>query len=169
VCSLRGTDCIFTRYLRWFLSLRAVPWLRRLVASLSGRRPRFVPRSVHVELVVDKLALGQVFLPTFMVFPDRFIPPMFHTHLYLHVALIRMTNGRSLGTFQKAMLFQKIGEHWIEKCFHSLGSFFTNKCTFYLSYKTLTFTLKYIRSYMCQPNWIIFRVLTLSVAKITRL
>jgi hypothetical protein len=36
--------------------------LRRLVASLSQRRPVFVQRSVHMGFVVDKVALGQVFL-----------------------------------------------------------------------------------------------------------
>jgi hypothetical protein len=41
---------------------RAVLWLRWLVAGLSTRRPGFDPRSVHVGFVVDKVALGQVFL-----------------------------------------------------------------------------------------------------------
>jgi hypothetical protein len=41
---------------------QAVPWLRRLVASLSPRRPGFDPGSVHVRFVVDKVALGQFFL-----------------------------------------------------------------------------------------------------------
>jgi hypothetical protein len=40
---------------------RAVPWLRRLVAGLSPRRPGFNPESVHVGFVVDKVALRQVF------------------------------------------------------------------------------------------------------------
>jgi hypothetical protein len=40
----------------------ALPWLRRLVAGLSPRRPGFDPGSVLVRFVVDKLALGQVFL-----------------------------------------------------------------------------------------------------------
>jgi hypothetical protein len=40
---------------------RAVPWLRRLAASLSPRRPRFDPGSVHVGFVMGKVALGQVF------------------------------------------------------------------------------------------------------------
>jgi hypothetical protein len=39
----------------------AVPWLRRLVAGLSPRRPGFDPGSVHVGFVVDKVALGQIF------------------------------------------------------------------------------------------------------------
>jgi len=32
------------------------------------------------------------------------IPPMLHTHLHLNTTIYQ--NGRSLGTFQKAMLFQ---------------------------------------------------------------
>jgi hypothetical protein len=40
----------------------AVPWLRRLVAGLSPRRPGLASGSVHVEFVVDKVALGHVFL-----------------------------------------------------------------------------------------------------------
>jgi hypothetical protein len=40
----------------------AVPWLRSLVAGLSPRRPGFAPGSIHVGFVVDRVALGQVFL-----------------------------------------------------------------------------------------------------------
>ena len=36
-------------------------------------------------------------------------PTMLHTHLHLHVALTRRTNGLSLGTFQKIMLFRQSG------------------------------------------------------------
>jgi hypothetical protein len=50
----------------------AVPWLRRLVAGLSPRRPGFDPGSVHVGFVVDKVALGQVFPPCSSVFPCQF-------------------------------------------------------------------------------------------------
>jgi hypothetical protein len=39
-----------------------VSWLRRLVASLSARKPGFNPVSVCVKFVVDKLTLGLVFL-----------------------------------------------------------------------------------------------------------
>jgi hypothetical protein len=38
-------------------SPEVVPWLRRLVADLSLRRPGFNPGSVHVGFVVDKVAL----------------------------------------------------------------------------------------------------------------
>jgi hypothetical protein len=43
-------------------SARAVPWLRSLVTGLSPRRSGFAPGSIHVGFVVDKVALGQVFL-----------------------------------------------------------------------------------------------------------
>jgi hypothetical protein len=39
----------------------AIAWLRQLVASLSPWRPRFVPVSVHVGFVVEKVTLGQDF------------------------------------------------------------------------------------------------------------
>jgi hypothetical protein len=38
-------------------------WLRWLVvADLSMQRPRFMPSSVHVGFVMEKVELGQVFL-----------------------------------------------------------------------------------------------------------
>jgi len=58
---------------------RAVPWLRRLVAGLSPRRPGFAPGSVHVGFVVDKVALGQVFLRVL-----RFSPVNIHSTVALH-------------------------------------------------------------------------------------
>jgi len=39
-----------------------MPWLRWLVARLVSWRPGFNPRPVHVEFVIDRVALGQVFL-----------------------------------------------------------------------------------------------------------
>jgi hypothetical protein len=56
----------------------AVPWLRRLVAGLSPRRHGFDPGSVRVGFVVDKVALGQVFLPVLRFSPVNFIPPVLH-------------------------------------------------------------------------------------------
>jgi hypothetical protein len=53
---------------------KAVLWLRRLVASLPPRSRRFVPGSVYVGFVVDKVALGQVFLSS-SVLPVSIIPP----------------------------------------------------------------------------------------------
>jgi hypothetical protein len=51
----------------------AVPWLRRLVAGLSRRRPGFV--RVNPEGFVDKVALGQVFLRFLRFSPVNIIPP----------------------------------------------------------------------------------------------
>jgi hypothetical protein len=39
-----------------------MPWLRQLVAGLSPWKPGFVPRSVHVEFVMHRVTLRQVFL-----------------------------------------------------------------------------------------------------------
>jgi hypothetical protein len=47
-------------------SQKAVLWLRRLVAGLSRRGPVFEHGSIHVGFVVDKVALGQIFLSTGM-------------------------------------------------------------------------------------------------------
>jgi hypothetical protein len=41
---------------------RAVPWVRSSVAGLSLRRPGFASGSIHVEFMMDKAALGQVFV-----------------------------------------------------------------------------------------------------------
>jgi hypothetical protein len=62
----------------------AVPWLRRLVAGLSPRRSLFDPGSVHVGFVMDKVALGQVFLRILRVSPINFIPPVLHYIFRLH-------------------------------------------------------------------------------------
>jgi hypothetical protein len=42
------------------VSCMAVPWLRRLVAGLSQRRPEYAPGLVHVGLIVNKVAVRQV-------------------------------------------------------------------------------------------------------------
>ena len=56
----------------------AVPWLRPLVAGLSPRTPGFDPGSVHLGFVVDKVAVGQVFLRILRFSPVNFIPPVLH-------------------------------------------------------------------------------------------
>jgi hypothetical protein len=49
---------------------KAVPWLQQLVASVS------LPSSVHVVFVVDKAALGQVFLRVLCLSPVNGIPSL---------------------------------------------------------------------------------------------
>lgn len=41
---------------------RTVPWLRQLVVGLSFRRHGFDPRATTMGFLVDKMALGHVFL-----------------------------------------------------------------------------------------------------------
>jgi hypothetical protein len=50
----------------------AVPWLKRLVAGITSRRPGFAPGSVYVGFVADKVALGQVFIRVLRVFPCQY-------------------------------------------------------------------------------------------------
>jgi hypothetical protein len=60
----------------------AVPWLRSLVARLSPQRPGFAPGSVHLGFVVDRVALGQVFFPSSLVFPCQYHSTVvLHTHI----------------------------------------------------------------------------------------
>jgi hypothetical protein len=53
----------------------AVSWLKRLVAGLSSWRPRFAPVSVHVKIVVDTVALGQISFRLLRFSPVNIIPP----------------------------------------------------------------------------------------------
>jgi hypothetical protein len=61
--------------------MKAVAWLRSLVAGLSLWRPSFDPGSIHVGFVVDIVALGQVFLRVLRFSPTNIIPPLLHIHL----------------------------------------------------------------------------------------
>jgi hypothetical protein len=60
------------------------------------RRPGIDPTSVHVRLVVEKVATVQGFLGILLLSPVSINPPVLHTHLHLNVALHRRTNGRGL-------------------------------------------------------------------------
>jgi hypothetical protein len=51
----------------------------RLVSGLSLRRSGFAPGSIHVEFVVNKVALGQVFLLSSSVFSCQY-----HSTMVLH-------------------------------------------------------------------------------------
>jgi hypothetical protein len=54
------------------------------VAGLSPQRMEFNPKPVYVEFVVDKMAVGQVFLQIFGFSPVSTIPPNFRAHLFSH-------------------------------------------------------------------------------------
>jgi hypothetical protein len=69
----------------------AVPQLRLLVAGFLLRRPGFEPWSGHVGFVVDKAALGQVFLEYFG-FPCQSFHTMLHVHLHPSIFLRGLYN-----------------------------------------------------------------------------
>jgi hypothetical protein len=66
----------------------------KCVSCLSPRRPGFDPRSFHVGFLVDKVALGQVFLRILRFSRVNFISPVlnylekmkktYHLSLHLH-------------------------------------------------------------------------------------
>ena len=97
----------------------------------ESQRPEFHPKSAHVRFMVDKVALGEVFLGVLRFRSVSIIPPMLrararththtHTHLHLHVALTRRTNGRSVRTFQKTMLCRKLRSTGYKITFRSCG------------------------------------------------
>jgi hypothetical protein len=60
------------------MPVMAVPWLRRLVAGLSTRRPGFDPGLVHVGFMVDQVVLEQVLPRALWFTPVNFIPPVLH-------------------------------------------------------------------------------------------
>jgi hypothetical protein len=52
---------------------------------------------VGLGIVVDKVALVQVFLPVHLFLPLSVIPTKLHNHLHQRVAFTRRTSGRSVG------------------------------------------------------------------------
>jgi hypothetical protein len=68
-----------------------------------------------MTFVVDRVALGQVFIPALRFSHVSIISPMFYTQIQLHVALTVRTNRRGLGTVQNSSALSTVGERWIEK------------------------------------------------------
>ena len=100
----------FSKVPVFFVSLCMLPLRDSAQLSVfSPRRLGFDPGSVCVRFVVDRVALGQVCLLVFQFYPINITTAMLHIRLHVHVALPRRRNGRSLETFQKAMLFRKSG------------------------------------------------------------
>jgi hypothetical protein len=70
----------------------------------------FDPRSVGVRFMVDKLALGQVFLRVLQFPPIYIIPPMLHTCLHVHTTFTRRTMGEAWEP-SKGNVLLEIREH----------------------------------------------------------
>jgi hypothetical protein len=60
---------IFYNFIASMRSVWAISWLRQLVTGPSLWRPVFAPGSINVRFVVDKVALGQVFLQVLQFSP----------------------------------------------------------------------------------------------------
>jgi hypothetical protein len=58
---------------------QAEPWLRQSITSLSLCKPRNDLRTLYVELVDYKMAMGQDFLRIFLFTPVTIIPPLLHS------------------------------------------------------------------------------------------
>lgn len=90
------------------ISTLAVPSLRWLVASLSQWRPGFNPSQVHVGFVVEKVALGQVFLQALQFSPVSINPSVLHAYsLICHQLTVPLNN-----TLRKTYT-----SHYIMQCF----------------------------------------------------
>ena len=61
-CSLWDVTQSFMYYLWEPLLILAVRWFWRLITEHSPRRPGFDPSSAHATFVVEKVALGEIFL-----------------------------------------------------------------------------------------------------------
>jgi hypothetical protein len=59
-----------------------VPWLKQLATGLLPQKPGFMPTSVHVGIVVDKVALGEAFVLVLWVFSVYIIPPWLFILIY---------------------------------------------------------------------------------------
>lgn len=74
----------------------------RIIAQVAGHlRLRFDSRSVHVNFLVDAVALGQFFLSGPFRFPISLSLYQCSkiSHLHINTIVIRRTSGRSLGNF----------------------------------------------------------------------
>jgi hypothetical protein len=76
--------------------------------QLSTKEIRVRPHPSPCDIVVDKATLEQGFLRVLRFSPYCYHTNNAHAHLTrLPVAFAGRTKGKSLGTFQKAMLFRK--------------------------------------------------------------
>jgi hypothetical protein len=95
---------------RLILVFKAVPWLRQFVAGLIRRRPRFDPGPVSVSFVVDKVALGQVFLVSVS---------FHHCSILIFIYVLLLPEGQTSEAWgpSKSSAHSEIAAHWIDNYF----------------------------------------------------
>ena len=69
--------------------------------------------------VVDKVAVGRVFLRVLWSSLISIIPPVLQTYLHPHVVLTIKIGRQCLGTFKKSNALPDIRRHWNEQCSRS--------------------------------------------------
>jgi hypothetical protein len=70
-----------------------------VIADFSSMGSEFETRPVHVGSALDRVSLGQVFLPVFRFSPDSNTAGILHTHL--NTSLARRTSRRTPGALKK--------------------------------------------------------------------
>jgi len=85
-----------------------VQWVKRPGSGADHRPPSRADIKERVQLYLYSPS-GLSWFVLGWTLPVSITPRMLQTHLHLHVAANRKTNGRSLGTFQKTMLGFKSG------------------------------------------------------------
>jgi hypothetical protein len=88
--------------------------INRLVADLSSRRTIFDAGSVFVRFLVEKVALGQVFIRVLRFYPVSRVPPCLFLYTYCSY---RKDNWAKLENLPKSNAFSETGEHCTEKYF----------------------------------------------------
>jgi hypothetical protein len=61
-----------------------MPWHRESPTLLFFLKAMFNPMQVHVEFVVDKVEMGQVFLSVVYIPSVIVIPPVLHIHSFIY-------------------------------------------------------------------------------------
>jgi hypothetical protein len=88
---------------------KSLPCLRQLVTGVASPKPGFDPGPVLLRFVMDRIAVGLVFLRILRGFPVTTISPMVRTHLHPHTAVSRRTSGRGLESFKHSCPLSDVG------------------------------------------------------------
>jgi hypothetical protein len=83
-----------------------MPLVRQFVTGLLPPRPGFMPGSFRVRFMVDKVTLGQVFLPSYLVFHCQY-----HSAVALHTLIL--SGGWTIGLLVAAVTVNMV--HYSQK------------------------------------------------------
>jgi len=136
-----------------------VAWLRRLAAGLSQWRAGFAPGSDHVVFLVDKVALGHVFLRVMWISPVSIIPQSLSVLAYHLGRNKRPVGGCSSETQSHTidmnnipMIRSEMEDHLMcYFCFTDTGLLgITIKCKHSVQYPNLPLTIRPVKIFQCQ-------------------